>query len=138
MNKRDLEQQKALMCIREELSIYGKALCVCATGYGKGHLIKLIASTLKDNMTMLVIVPRVNLVKDLAERTNGTIYCATLNQKVISKITIATKQSIKEVKADLIILDEAHSYTNEFLNNINAKYIIGLTATDWRQDGYIW
>lgn len=140
MNKRDIEQQKALNAIRKELALHGKALCVCATGYGKGHLIKLIAKSLKEDMTMLVIVPRVNLVRDLAQRTNGSIYCATLKEKKLSKITIATKQSLKEITADLIILDEAHTYKKDFLDSLNGKYkfILGLTATDWRNDGHIW
>lgn len=108
--------------------------------FGKGHLIKLVAESLKEGFTMLVIVPRVNLVRDLAQRTGGSIYCATLGKKEIGKVTIATKQSIKKVSADIIWADECHSYTDEFLHECkdNCKYLIGTTATDWTANGYIW
>lgn len=136
---RDLEQQKALTAIRGALSEKNEALAVCATGYGKGHLIRLISNSIKTNM--LVIVPRVNLVRDLAERTGGSIYCASLGKKEIGKVTIGTKQSLKEIDHfDLIILDEAHNYKNEYLENIQqkCKFLIGFTATDWRDNGFIW
>jgi hypothetical protein len=136
LNSRDTEQAKALAKIKRSLMYNGKALCVCATGYGKGHLIKLISKTVKG--TMLVVAPRVNLVRDLAQRTGGSIYCASLCQKEIGKVTIATKQSIKDVSADLVILDEAHNYTEEFLETIDAKWIIGLTATPWNNNGYVY
>lgn len=105
---------------------------------GKGHLIKLISLTIKTNM--LVIVPRVNLVRDLAQRTGGSIYCASLGKKEIGKVTIATKQSLKDIKADVIILDECHSYSQEFLEKCknSCNYLIGLTATAYTQDGYIY
>jgi len=138
VNHRDIEQQKALQAIRKELIEKNIALCVCSTGYGKGHLIKLIAESIKT--TMLVIVPRVNLVRDLSQRTGGSVYCASLGKKEIGIVTIATKQSLKEISADLIILDECHSYTDEFLELVrsNCRYMIGLTATPIRQDGYIY
>lgn len=106
---------------------------------GKGQLIKLISQSIKKDM--LVIVPRVNLVKDLANRTGGSIYCASLGEKTISKCTIATKQSLKEIDFfDLIIADEAHNYKNDYLEDLLKKcnYLIGFTATDWRDNGYIW
>ena len=89
-------------------------MCLCHRVWlGKGHLIKLISQTVKG--TLLVVAPRVNLVRDLAQRTNGSIYCASLGEKVISKVTIATKQSIKEVSADLVILDECFTPEVEVL-----------------------
>ena len=137
MKSRDLEQQKALQEIRVGLIKKGKVLVVCSTGWGKGHLIKLISETIKTSM--LVIVPRVNLVRDLSQRTGGEIFCATLGEKNIGKITIATKQSLKEIKADLIILDECHSYSDEFLEKVESscRYLIGLTATPYSSEGYI-
>ena len=89
---------------------------------------------------MLVIVPRVNLVSDLSQRTGGSIYCASLGEKTISKVTIATKQSLKEISADLIILDEAHNYTDAFLDKVkeSCKFLVGFTATPHRIDGYIY
>lgn len=93
----------------------------------------------RSTTSVLVIVPRVNLVRDLAQRTGGSIYCATLGKKEIGKITVATKQSLKEIKADLIILDECHSYSNEFLEKVKSscRFLIGMTATDYNQEGYI-
>jgi len=89
-------------------------------------------------MNVLVIVPRVNLVRDLAQRTGGSIYCASLGEKTVSKITVATKQSLKEIDAELLILDEVHSYPQEFIESLKFKFIIGFTATPWRNDGYIY
>ena len=130
----------ALQAIREELARSGVALCVCATGYGKGHLIRLISESLKEGSTLLVIVPRVNLVRDLAQRTGGEVYCATLGKKDMGQITVATKQSLKDINSDIVVLDEAHSYSEEFLMECksNCKYLIVFTATAWTSDGYIW
>lgn len=140
VSDRDKEQQKALESIREDLKGNGKALCVACTGYGKGHLIKKIAKTLKG--TMLVIVPRVNLVSDIAERIGdeANVYCASLGRKEEGKIIVGTIQSLskKIIEADLIVMDEAHNYTQETLDSLNYKYLIGLTATPFTNQGFIY
>jgi superfamily II DNA or RNA helicase len=89
-------------------------------------------------MNVLVIVPRVNLVRDLSQRTGGSIYCATLGEKTIGKVTVATKQSLGEIEAEILILDEVHQYTEEFLETLKFKFIIGFTATPFRNDGWIY
>lgn len=113
--------------------------CLHRLSYGKGHLIKLITLTLKNNV--LIIVPRVTLVRDLAARAGGSIYCASLGEKTVSRITVATKQSLNDLDTSdfaLVILDEVHNYTDEFLDTIDSKFVIGLTATPFRVDGFIY
>ena len=137
MRTRDEEQSFAISEIKKELiESEGIALCIACTGYGKGELIRLISNSIKTSL--LVVVPRVNLVRDLAQRTGGSIYCASLKEKNIGKVTIATKQSLKGVKADVVIVDEAHNASDEFLNSIDANYIIGLTATPFGDGGFIY
>lgn len=140
MKNRSKVQVESIDKIRKDLSKHYKALYVAATGFGKGRILKMIAETLKDDMTMLVIVPRVNLVIDISQRTSGSIYCASLGKKDIGRITVATKQSLKEIKADLICLDEVHTYSEEFLHKVknSCKYLIGLTGTPYTSDGYIY
>ena len=137
---RDDEQDKALDLIRKELRLYKKALAVACTGYGKGHLIKKISEGLKSNL--IVIVPRVNLVEDIAGRIGDcSIFCAALGKKEIGKITVSTKQSIEKlavIDSDLIILDECHSYKDSFLDKIKSKFVIGFTATPFDDEGFIW
>jgi superfamily II DNA or RNA helicase len=142
MNLRDLEQNKALQAIKNELMEHGKALCVCCTGYGKGHLIKLMSKTAKE---LLVIVPKVTLVEDIAQRIESagvevSIYCASLGKKERGKVTVATKQSIEkgDISSSFIILDEAHRYNEGFLAKLDAKYILGLTATPFDANGFIY
>lgn len=136
MKNRDIEQQSVINLLRKYLIKNRVALIQACTGFGKGELIRLITSNSKT--TVLVIVPRVNLVRDLAQRTGGSIYCATLGKKEVGKITIATKQSIKNVKADIVIVDEAHNYPEYWLKQIDSKYIVGMTATPFNDSGFIY
>lgn len=132
-------QSDALDKISKDLAVKGKALAVAATGFGKGHLIKMIAERTK--FTMIVIVPRVNLVTDLSSRVEGSkIFCASLGKKETGKITVGTIQSLikGDISADIICLDEAHRYNEDILKSINARWIIGMTATPIDQYGFIY
>lgn len=105
----------------------------------KGHLIKKIASTLTG--TLLVVVPRVNLVEDIAERLGGcSVYCASLKRKEIGRVTVGTIQSLRKIsnKADLVIFDEVHNYKDEEIESFNCRYVIGLTATPFNSNGFIY
>ena len=136
---RDEEQAYSITKIKEDLVKFKIALFIACTGFGKGEILKLISQSIKGSM--IIIVPRVNLVRDLAQRTGGSIYCASLGEKNISKITIATKQSLKDLDLSvfsLCCLDEVHGYTEEFLETVTTEYVIGFTATPFRSDGYIY
>jgi superfamily II DNA or RNA helicase len=138
MTKRDIEQEKAIQAIRNDLARNQKALCVACTGYGKGELIRKIAE--KMSGTLLVVVPKVNLVSDIAERIGDcSIYCASLGKKEIGKITVGTIQSLRKIanKSDVLIIDEAHNFKDELIESFDSKFKIGFTATDFDQRGFI-
>ena len=140
MNTRDVEQKACIQSLREDLAKTNKVLYVAATGMGKSHIATQIANNIKTNI--LIVTPRVNLVDDLKKRIpEASIYCATLKEKKIGKVTIATKQSIPLEyinQFDVVLFDEVHSYTKEYLDKITASKIIGCTATPWRETGPIY
>ncbi len=92
--------------------------------------------------SLLVIVPRVNLVADISERIGPetSVYCASLKRKEIGKITVATIQSIgkKSVTFDCVIFDEVHNYKDEVLDSFDCRFKIGLTATPFTSSGWIY
>jgi superfamily II DNA or RNA helicase len=143
LSPRDKEQLRCMDAIRSGLAKDKRALVWAATGFGKSYVIKLIAEEVKaKNTRMLAIIPRIALATDLSQRIEGsTVFCASLGKKEISKITIATKQSFALEhlsEFDLILLDETHNYSEEYLLNFKDKFVVGFSATPWRDNGPMW
>lgn len=127
--------------IKEELVSNSFALVVAATGFGKGSIIKIIAEKLKENHTLITVVPRVNLVSDLSARKKCDIYCSSLGKKEFGKITVATKQSLPDdFYANVILADECHQYKDDYLKYLKSKcdFLIGFTATPFTMNGLIY
>ena len=119
---------------------------------GKSLIVSLIAQQCNENI--LVIQPSKELLeqnyeKALAFGLKPTIYSASKNKKEISQLTYATIGSIRHkpeefMKFNYVIIDEAHVHLSQkvtrgrvsnkglatlFLDKINPKKVIGLTAT---------
>lgn len=129
------------------------SLVVLPTGTGKSEL--MFGYCLKNiNKRLLIVSHKANLVEQTAKRAapilgvDVSIYCSSLGSKKISPITIASVQSISRVDTefDTVIVDEAHrlpgkniksAYSTLISKMPNAR-IIGMTATPFRQSGYIY
>jgi DNA repair protein RadD len=150
-------QIEARDAVWEALFESNTALLVLSTGTGKTETIFgfcLKALEARPDIKILFAVNRVSLVEQTLKRAADVIpdvgaYCGSLNVKDDKPFTIASVQSIykkKELpKYDLIIFDEAHrinttegsQYQNIISRSPQAK-IVGMTATPFRNDGYIY
>lgn len=133
-------------------SSHKKGILVSPVGTGKAWYTAMIAQ--KINGPVLVIQPNKELLeqnydKAISVGLNPTIYSSSLNSKEISDLTYATPMSIVNHLEDfkhfeVVIIDEAHMMlTNKltdgkvsskgrlsgFLEGVNVKKVIGLTAT---------
>jgi DNA repair protein RadD len=120
-----------------------KDILVLPTGAGKSIVIAKIAEKLEGNI--LVIVPSKELLKQNLEKFEAiggvaSIYSASFNSKVISKITFATIGSLKisdfiDKGIKYVIQDECHLHSQSgsklslFLKGIKINNLLGLTAT---------
>lgn len=154
-------QVEAIDALWNALFQKDSALLVAATGMGKtetifGFVKKALEA--KPDIRILFAVNKVSLVDQTFKRAKGIIkdvgvYCGSLNSKENKSFTIASVQSLSKKETlphyDLIIFDEAHrinlnigSQYQKIIkkskdNNQNLK-IIGMTATPFRNDGYIY
>lgn len=121
------------------------ALIVAPTGCGKSILIADIAYRLDSDV--LVFCPQKEILQQnyAKMKTYGvecSMYSASVNQKVISKVTFCTIGSVKNYSElfkhfKYVLVDEAH-YINpkrgmykEFLKQLSCK-VVGLSATPYR------
>lgn len=126
-----------------------------ATGAGKSVIIREVAHRLKKRV--LVLQPSKELVEQNYEKMMAVedrtaevgIYCAGLKRKEIRDITYATIQSIFRKpelfrEFQVVIIDECHQVNPEnlsgmytsFLEAIECKRVLGLTATPYRLKTY--
>ena len=141
--------------IKEESINYlnktGSVIISCYTGFGKSICAINLAQTIK--LKTLIIVNKIVLINQWNE--------SILNFCPESKVQKLTSKSIFDVEADfyiinainveklgknflndigLVIVDEAHLIMAETLSrslkNISPRYLIGLTATPYRPDGF--
>jgi DNA repair protein RadD len=131
----------------------GGALVVAPTASGKSIIIASIAKELKGKT--IVFQPNREILEQNYEKMciygygdDVKIFSASLGQKEIGKITLATIGSAinkKELFEDFdnIIVDEAHLMNpkggmyQDFIDHIGAKKILGLTATPFRMYSYV-
>lgn len=121
------------------------ALIVAATGSGKSLIIADIAYRLDSDV--LVFCPQKeilqqNYAKMITYGVECSMYSASVNQKVISKVTFCTIGSVKNYSElfkhfKYVLVDEAH-YINpkrgmykKFLKQLSCK-VVGLSATPYR------
>ena len=110
-----------------------------------------IASTIK--LPALVItkgLPIINQWRDSVERFSPDATCQIIKPKttiledrnfyVVNAINASKIDSVLLKKIGLVIVDEAHQIMSEVLSksltHVTPRYLIGLTATPYRYDGY--
>ena len=145
---RDYQQQAsdAAVSFFNDKSKKSNSIIILPTGAGKSLVIADIASRL-DGYT-LVFQPSKEILEQNFKKLcsygilDCSIYSASFNSKVISRITFATIGSVKNCP-DLfshfsnVIIDECHLVNpkegmyKEFPSNLNSK-VLGLTATPYR------
>jgi len=126
------------------------------TGSGKSHVLaEICRRALEFEGTRIVVLcPSKELIEQNAEKikavlpwTDVAIYCAGLREKRIGTVTVASVQSLYNIKdimpdIDLFVVDEAHlvphdevgRYRGIFAAKWDAR-VIGLTATPYRMRG---
>jgi len=126
--------------------IIKNGVIVCPTGAGKSIIIAEICRRLTGNI--LILQPTIEILQQNKQKIfNATseqigIYSASAGEKTISRITLATIQSIKDfdlfAKFNTVICDEAHLVNakgggyEKLINFIKPEYLVGLTATPYR------
>ena len=137
-----------------------KALIVAPTGTGKSEIIIGLLKRLveiKPDLRAMVLINRVQLVEQTRKRFSPHfdvgVVCSTLKSKAHDKaIVVASVGSILSVSTsfDLLIIDEAHNLPfdnaksryskvlNKLLDENKAMKVLGLTATPFRQVGFIY
>lgn len=135
------------------------ALLVMCTGLGKTLTIAGFcekAFKAKPSLRVLFLVNKVSLAQQtsrvFSKLLEGVgVFCGSLNSYSQERFTVASVQSIAKAdikKFDLLIVDEAHRLDQregsqymqviEKLRDLNSNLkIVGLTATPFRNDGYI-
>jgi superfamily II DNA or RNA helicase len=136
-------QKECIDALRIAASQGEKRLLVKAPcSFGKTIVFCQIAVNAREKgRKVLIVMDSVFLVEQtvmkLRNFTNDVgIYCATLNKKEMSTITVSTIQSIKENIFDIVLVDECHSGQSrwqEFLNDM--QIVIGFTATPYDAKG---
>lgn len=139
-------QKDCIDALRNSLARGIKHLLVKAPcSFGKTIVFCEIAKNVsrKDKKT-LIVVDNVALVRQTVEKLKNFvsenevgIYCSTLKEKNIRKITVCTIQSIKKNDFDLIILDEVHAGLSRFERFLSdySGIVIGFTATPFNNKG---
>jgi DNA repair protein RadD len=119
---RDYQMQALDACIKSE----NGGLVIAPTGAGKSHIIAALCQHFKDKK-VLVLTPRIELVKQNSAKIESDAKCLTVN-----------KAHIEEESGDILIIDECHSVKNlggmyqKLMKNF--KVVYGFTATPYRTD----
>lgn len=147
-------QQEAVNRVMWELKTRpeGNAVISLPTGAGKSLVIAEIAKMVDKPLLILqpskeILEQNLEKLLHYVERTDVGVYSAAMGEKTVSRITLATIQSIytkPELFAHvrLVIIDECHMVNpksmgtmfRQFLSAIGDPKVIGLTATPWRMD----
>lgn len=124
-------------------------IVVAPTAYGKSLVVGELASRLTCGVLVLQLTSELleqNFAKFQAAGGEGTIYCAGLGKREMSRVTFATLKSVAEFGADfkrlgveVVIVDECDrnfstkkgSLFMRLLSTLQPKSLIGLTATPW-------
>lgn len=149
-------QTQSVKAILDRYNVPTRDIVNLPTGSGKSLV---IANAVKEiNQPTLILQPSAEILEQNKEKLelyypSGDIsmYSASMNEKIVSRITLATIGSVVEHPElfkdfPLVMIDEAHGVNPDahgsmyfkFLKEIQPKKIIGLTATPFRlSNGYI-
>jgi DNA repair protein RadD len=121
-------------------------IIVCPTGAGKSIIIAELCRRLSGKI--LILQPTIEILQQNKQKIFSAtsekigIYSASAGEKTISRITLATIQSIKDfdlfARFNMIVCDESHLVNakgggyEKLINFIKPEYLIGLTATPYR------
>ena len=160
-------QKEALAAIWSDLFKHRSALCVLPTGSGKSliiaELLKLSFAK-KDDLRAMVLFNNIDLLSQIYERfvrlmpeISISLYSKTLNSRSLSRLTLASVQSLVSNKRiidagviNLVVLDEVHNVNDQdrdsrYIKFIEEHYkkndklkIVGFTATPYRATGVIY
>ncbi len=138
-------QSEAIEALWSGIARNDRQLCVLPTGSGKGEILRVLLE--RSTVPSLLLLNREKLVTQFAARLahlNPGVYCSSYGAKRVSRITIASVQSIHAQRIEglrFIIVDEAHNLNEgtyaTFLANNPAK-LIGFTATPYNERGLIY
>lgn len=140
---REFQEEAVKTALKEEHGII-----VAPTGGGKTRIALKIVSALKQK-TLIIVHNKLLLnqwITNIKERFNGfKAGIVGSGKKIIKDITVATINSISKITPEIkdefniIFIDECHRVGGktyiDTLNNLNANYKYGLTATPERSDG---
>lgn len=118
-------QKEAIQKARESFAKGNKKICLTlATGAGKSPIAREIISLFRDknpNGKIAYLTFRTVLINQMKETLKG------LNVEID---TLQAKGKTQTELYDLVIIDEVHyAFSSKLQNNINSKYILGLSAT---------
>lgn len=134
-------QREAFCAVMQEFDA-GKpqALVWAVMGAGKTEV---SFALMEAHKSALFLVNRIDLVEQSARRYGPGcgVYCASLGQKTVRRVTFASPQSVQELedlpKFDLVVIDEAHRAAHGDFRKLVEKLrdggsrILGLSATPW-------
>lgn len=147
---RDYQQEASDAAVKffsDKGSAKHNGILILPTGAGKSLVIADIASKIDE--PLIVLQPSKEILEQNFAKLQSygvldcSIYSASLNSKVISRITFATIGSVMNHLEDFdrfhkIIIDECH-YVNanggqykEFIGAVEGRQVVGLTATPYR------
>lgn len=146
-------QSQAVAAIMATLREGKNPLLTACTGSGKTEVFFLVCQEFlqwKPSARICIVLNRVRLLDQTIARILKVfpdhmvgVVCGTRKARTGHKqITIGTIQSLKAKEYDLVIVDEAHragidnKQYGSFLST--QKLVLGVTATPWRNDGYIY
>ena len=129
----------------------GSVIISCYTGFGKSICAINLAQTIK--LKTLIIVNKIVLINQWKESilnfcpdsntqklTSKSVFDSTADFYIINAINVEKlgKEFLKDI--GLVVVDEAHLIMAETLSKslkyISPRYLIGLTATPYRPDGF--
>lgn len=147
-------QLKVLQDLSDALRAGKTPVVQLATGAGKSLVMAAIVQKVlaKDSgKKVLLLAHRKELLKQNYDELeelgiDAGIYSAGLKRRELHQITVAGIQSIANVedleKFEICIIDEAHRIAvknegqyRDVISRIDARWVIGLTATPWRLSG---
>ncbi len=132
----------------EALNLFEKSskksmLIVAPTGAGKGTMAtELIRRYVSKRRRVVFMVHRREIINDIVSRLEAhSIKAATsiISDRMVRVISVQQAPAAQMQPPDLLILDEAHHYAADvwrgIAENIQAKRVVGFTATPQRADG---
>ena len=147
---RDYQEQASAAAVKffdDKANAKHNGILILPTGAGKSLVIADIASKIDE--PLIVLQPNKEILEQNYNKLlsygifDCSIYSASLNSKEIRRITFATIGSVMNHLEDFnhfhkIIIDECHYVNsnggqyNEFIEAVDGRQVIGLTATPYR------